>query len=40
MCLFLVSDFLRLFLPPTTKVCRFAKPDVYRQNITNPFFYC
>ncbi|ERI07453.1 hypothetical protein HMPREF0083_04449 [Aneurinibacillus aneurinilyticus ATCC 12856] len=20
----------RLFLPPTTKVCRFIKPDVYR----------
>ncbi|ERI06448.1 hypothetical protein, partial [Aneurinibacillus aneurinilyticus] len=31
MCLFLVSDFLRLFLPLTTKVCRLIKPDVYRK---------
>ncbi|ERI09392.1 hypothetical protein HMPREF0083_02511 [Aneurinibacillus aneurinilyticus ATCC 12856] len=30
-CLFLVSDFLLLFLPPTTKVCRFIKPDVYSR---------
>ncbi|ERI08929.1 hypothetical protein HMPREF0083_03004, partial [Aneurinibacillus aneurinilyticus ATCC 12856] len=30
MCLFLVSDFLLFFLLPTTKVCRFIKPDVYR----------
>ncbi|ERI08554.1 hypothetical protein HMPREF0083_03399 [Aneurinibacillus aneurinilyticus ATCC 12856] len=28
-CLFLVSDFLRLFLLPTTKACPFIKPDVY-----------
>ncbi|ERI07569.1 hypothetical protein HMPREF0083_04359 [Aneurinibacillus aneurinilyticus ATCC 12856] len=32
--LFLISDFLCLFLPPTTKVCRFIKPDVYSKKLT------
>ncbi|MED0896316.1 hypothetical protein [Aneurinibacillus migulanus] len=28
-CLFPTSDFFLLFLPLTTKVCRFIKSDVY-----------